>query len=274
MKTKNSKLITNKELTRTFWRSFTAEWSWNYERQMNLGYAYAMRPALDKIYSDNQVDLTDAYQRHLEFYNVTPWLITFPLGICIAMEEQNATDSDFDKSSINDVKIALMGPLSGLGDSFFWGTLRVIATGIGTSLALEGNILGPLLFLLIFNVPAILARYFGLLIGYNIGASFIEKVQKTGLMDKLSYGASVLGLCVVGAMVATMVTLNMPLKIGTGDDSASLQDIFDGIVPQILPLLFTLFMFVLVKKGVKAHWILLLIAAIGIFGAWTGLLGN
>lgn len=274
MKTKNSKLITNKELTRTFWRSFTAEWSWNYERQMNLGYAYAMRPALDKIYSDNQVDLTDAYQRHLEFYNVTPWLITFPLGISIAMEEQNATDSEFDKSSINDVKIALMGPLSGLGDSFFWGTLRVIATGIGTSLALEGNILGPLLFLLIFNVPAILARYFGLLIGYNIGASFIEKVQKTGLMDKLSYGASVLGLCVVGAMVATMVTLNMPLKIGTGDDSASLQDIFDGIVPQILPLLFTLFMFVLVKKGVKAHWILLLIAAIGIFGAWTGLLGN
>ena len=92
-------------------------------------------------------------------------------------------------------------------------------------------------------------------------------------MDKLSYGASVLGLCVVGSMVATMVSLNMPLKIGTGDDSSSLQDIFDGIVPQILPLLFTIFIFVLVKKGVKAHWILLLIAAIGIFGAWSGLLG-
>ncbi|MWN31888.1 MULTISPECIES: PTS system mannose/fructose/sorbose family transporter subunit IID [unclassified Gilliamella] len=273
MKMKNSKLITNKELTRTFWRSFTAEWSWNYERQMNLGYSYAMRPALEKIYGDNKEKLTDAYQRHLEFYNITPWLITFPLGISIAMEEQNATDSDFDKSSINDVKIALMGPLSGLGDSFFWGTLRVIATGIGTSLALEGNILGPLLFLLIFNIPAMLARYFGLLIGYNIGTSFIEKVQKTGLMDKLSYGASVLGLCVVGAMVATMVTLNMPLKIGSGTDASSLQDIFDGIIPQILPLLFTVFIFALVKKDIKAHWILLLIAFIGIFGAWSGILG-
>ncbi|MCO6552082.1 MAG: PTS system mannose/fructose/sorbose family transporter subunit IID [Gilliamella sp.] len=274
MKMKNSKLITNKELTKTFWRSFTAEWSWNYERQMNLGYSYAMRPALDKIYGNNKAELTDAYQRHLEFYNVTPWLITFPLGICIAMEEQNATDSNFDKNSINDVKIALMGPLSGLGDSFFWGTLRVIATGIGASLAAQGNILGPLLFLLIFNVPAILARYFGLFIGYNIGASFIEKVQKTGLMDKLSYGASVLGLCVVGAMVATMVTLNMPLKIGSGTDATSLQDIINGIVPQILPLLFTIFIFVLVKKELKAHWILLLIALIGIFGAWSGLLGQ
>ncbi len=274
MKMKNSNLITKKDLMRTFWRSFTAEWSWNYERQMNLGYSFAIRPALEKIYSQKPEQLTTAYQRHLEFYNVTPWLITFPLGISIAMEEQNVVNKDFDESSINDVKIALMGPLSGLGDSFFWGTLRIIATGIGASLAMQGNILGPLLFLLIFNIPAIIARYFGLFIGYNIGASFIEKVQKTGLMDKLSYGASILGLSVVGAMVATMVTLNMPLTIGSGEDEKSLQAIFDGIVPQILPLLFTLFIFLLDRKGLKAHWILLLIAGIGIFGAWSGLLGK
>jgi fructoselysine/glucoselysine PTS system EIID component len=272
MKMKNSNLLTKKDLMRTFWRSFTAEWSWNYERQMNLGYSFSMRPALEKIYSQKPEQLTSAYQRHLEFYTVTPWLITFPLGISIAMEEQNALNDNFDENSINDVKVALMGPLSGLGDSFFWGTLRVIATGIGTSLAMQGYLLGPLLFLLIFNVPAILARYFGLFIGYNVGASFIEKVQKTGLMDKLSYGASILGLSVVGAMVATMVSLNMPLTIGSGDEATSLQDIFDSIVPQILPLLFTLFIFWLDKKGLKAHWILLLIAGIGIFGAWSGLL--
>lgn len=165
-----------------------------------------------------------------------------------------------------------MGPLSGLGDSFFWGTLRVIATGIGTSLALQGNILGPILFLLIFNIPAILTRYYGLFIGYNMGAGFIEKVQKTGLMDKLSFGASVLGLGVVGAMVATMVTLKMPLKIGSNEGAPTIQSIFDGIVPGILPLLFTLFIFWLDKKGWKAQYILLLIAVIGILGAYTGLL--
>ena len=93
-------------------------------------------------------------------------------------------------------------------------------------------------------------------------------------MDKLSYGASILGLSVVGAMVATMVTLNMPLTIGSGEEEKSLQAIFDGIVPQILPLLFTLFIFLLDRKGLKAHWILLMIAGIGIFGAWSGLLGK
>lgn len=92
-------------------------------------------------------------------------------------------------------------------------------------------------------------------------------------MDKLSYGASVLGLAVVGAMVATMVTVKMPLKIGTGTDATTVQGIIDGIVPKILPLLFTFFVYWLDKKGWKAQYILLLIAAIGILGAWTGILG-
>ncbi|EUJ21496.1 PTS system mannose/fructose/sorbose family transporter subunit IID [Listeria aquatica] len=272
MKMKSSKTLTKKDLMKVFWRSFTMEWAWNYERQSNLGYSFAMLPALDKIFEGNKEKRIASYKRHLEFYNVTPWLSTFPLGISVAMEEESAKDPEFETDSINNIKVALMGPLSGLGDSFFWGTLRVIATGIGTSLALQGNILGPILFLLIFNIPAIATRYYGLFIGYNIGAGFIEKVQKTGLMAKLSYGASVLGLSVVGAMVATMVTLEMPLKFGTGKDAVSIQSIFDGIVPGILPLLFTLFIFWLDKKGLKAHWILLMIAAIGILGAYTGLL--
>lgn len=273
MKMKSSELLTKKDLMKTYWRSYTMEWAWNYERQSNLGYMYAIMPALRKIYKDDDVKFKKALKRHLEFFNITPWLSTFPLGISITMEEQNALNDDFDEESINNIKIALMGPLSGIGDSFFWGTLRVIATGIGTSLAMQGNILGPILFLITFNVPAILARYYGMYIGYNIGASFIEKVQKTGLMDKLTYGASVLGLGVVGAMVATLVTINMPMKIGSGDDAQTVQKIFDGIVPGILPLLFTLFIFWLDKRGWKSQYILLLIAAIGILGAWSGLLG-
>lgn len=273
MTTKNSKKLTHHDLMRVFWRSFTMEWAWNYERQMNLGYCFSMTPVLKKLYGNSKKKLSEAYQRHLEFYNVTPWISTFPLGLSAAMEEQNAADENFATKTINDVKVALMGPLSGLGDSFFWGTLRVIATGIGTSMAIKGNILGPILFLLIFNVPAIAARYYGLFAGYKLGASFVEKVQKSGLMDKLSFGASVLGLAVVGAMVATMVTIKMPFKLGTGSDAITISKFFDSVVPKSLTVLFTLFIFWLDRKGWKSYWILLLIAFIGIFGAWSGLLG-
>ncbi|WP_018658991.1 PTS system mannose/fructose/sorbose family transporter subunit IID [Allofustis seminis] len=272
MTAKNSNILTKNDLMRVFWRSFTMEWAWNYERQMNMGFCYSLIPALNKIYKTDE-ERSDAYKRHLEFFNITPWISTFPMGIAIALEEQNAAEKDFDTSTINNIKIALMGPLSGIGDSFFWGTLRVIATGIGTSLALKGNILGPILFLLIFNIPALLARYFGLKWGYELGSSFIDTILHSGLMDRLTYGASVIGLAVVGAMTASMVNLNIPLTLGSGEEAQTVTDLFNGIVPSVLPLLFTFIILYLVKKEVKAHWILLLMVFLGIFGAYTGILG-
>ncbi len=74
------------------------------------------------------------------------------------MEEQNSQQDDFDEESINAVKLGLMGPLAGVFDSIFWGTLKVIAAGVGISLALNGNILGPVLFLLIFNIPHLVSK--------------------------------------------------------------------------------------------------------------------
>ena len=56
----------------------------------------------------------------MELYNVTPAISTFPLGISAAMEEKNAEDPEFDTTSINNVKTAFMGPLSGIGDAMYW----------------------------------------------------------------------------------------------------------------------------------------------------------
>ena len=146
-----SKLITKRDLRKVFFRSFPMEWTWNYEKQQNLGYTYAMIPIIEKLYKDKPEEKAAALQRHLEFFNTTPHMVTLILGISTAMEEENALDENFDTSSINSVKAGLMGPLAGIGDSFMWGTLRIIATGIGTSLAMNGNILGPIL--LVHYIP-------------------------------------------------------------------------------------------------------------------------
>ncbi|EKA6789543.1 PTS system mannose/fructose/sorbose family transporter subunit IID, partial [Salmonella enterica] len=137
-------IITAKDLRRVFWRSFQMEFSWNYERQMNLAFVYALIPVLKKLYP-NKVELSAALKRHMVFFNTTPHLVTMILGIVIAMEEKYSRSPDIGSSSIDNVKASLMGPLAGIGDSFFWGTLRLVATGVGTSLALQGNILGPIL---------------------------------------------------------------------------------------------------------------------------------
>lgn len=274
MMTSETKVLNKRDLMKVFWRSFTMEWTWNYERQANLGYGFAMVPILEKLYKDKPEEKAEALQRHLEFFNTTPHVSTLILGISSAMEEQNSTQEDFDTSSINNVKVGLMGPLAGIGDSLLWGTLRIIATGIGTSLALQGNILGPILFLLIFNIPHIILRYICMMGGYKLGAGFLSKMQQGGLMDKVTYGASIVGLMSIGAMIATMVTVNIPLSYGEGDSAIVIGDILNGIIPGIIPLLFTGFIYWLVtKKKMKTTVALLLILVIGIIGSLTGTLG-
>ncbi|WP_416325943.1 PTS system mannose/fructose/sorbose family transporter subunit IID [[Eubacterium] hominis] len=272
MKMTTSNKLTKKEINKVFWRSFGMEWDWNYERQMNMAYCYALLPVIEKLY-DKKEDQIAAMQRHLEFFNTTPHLSTLILGITAAMEESNANDPDFDTESINNVKISLMGPLAGIGDSFIWGTLRIIATGVGLSLATKGNILGPILFLLIFNIPAQGLRLYLMNAGYKLGSSFLEKIQQSGLMETLTYGASILGLTVIGAMTAENVSISIPLAIGSGDEATTIGDICNNIMPGLLPLGFTLFIYFLLRKNIKTTTLLVLCAIIGLAGSFFGILG-
>lgn len=264
--------IGKKDLNQLFWRSFQMEFSWNYERQASLAYTYAMIPILKKLYKTKE-DLSAALKRHLEFFNTTPHIVTMILGISAAMEKQNADNKDFDSSSINTVKASLMGPLAGIGDSFFWGTLRLLATGIGTSLALKGNILGPILFLLVFNVPHIALRYILTRVGYRMGTGFLKKLQENGTMGNLTFGAAILGLMVIGGMSADMIVLNIPLTIGSGDAASAVQDILDGIMPGLLPLIAFGVIYWLLGKEFKATTILIGMAVVSILGAWVGIFG-
>ncbi len=271
MKTSNSEKNIDKELTRVFWRSFQMEFSWNYERQMNLGYIYAIIPVLEKLYKDNKEGLKRALKRHLEFFNMTPHIVTLMLGISAAMEKENSEMEDFDENSINNIKTALMGPLSGIGDSFFWGTLRLIATGIGTSLSLQGNVLGPILFLFIFNVPHIIIRYLLVKLGYKLGIEFLSKLQKNGTMEKLTFGASILGLVVIGAMAARMIDISTPLSFVSGDSKIEVQGILNDIMPGILQLGAFGVVYYLLGKKVKPLAILLGMAIVGIIGSFIGI---
>ena len=160
-----------------------------------------------------------------------------------------------------------MGPLAGIGDSFIWGTLRILATGVGTSLALQGSILGPILFLLVFNVPSFILRYVLVYAGYKFGSDFITSAEESGVMDLSS-----LGLTVAGAMAAEMVYLTVPIAIGSGESATTVQAIIDGIIPGLLPLLLTGFVYMLLNKKVKPLVIMFAMMALCIVCAFFGIL--
>lgn len=267
---KEQEIMTPKEYRSVFWRSFTIQGSWSFDKMMAYGYMYAIQKPLRKIYP-NDDDFYAALKRHTETFNITPHVSPFVMTLGVAMEEQNAKTEDFDTDSINNVKVGLMGPLSGIGDSFFWGTFRVIAAGIGIGLANSGNILGAILYFLIYTSIHILTKVLAGKYGYKLGTSFLENASENHMMEKLSYGASILGLTVIGAMIGTMVTLETKLSFNLSGTETTLQSIFDQIFPGLLPLGATFLCVWLYKKNVKTIYIILGIFILCILGCAVGI---
>lgn len=262
--------LTNQEKYRRFFGSAWAiQASWNYERQMNMGFLHGIAPILDEIYSDDIEKRKEAYNRHMEFFNITPQAASFVMGLTASMEEQMARDPESVKpEAISAIKTSLMGPLSGIGDSFFQGTVRIIAFGLGINLAQQGSILGPVIAMLISFFPSFLVTYFGGKIGYNTGVKFLTEASDGGIMDKVMKIASTVGLMVIGGMVASMVNITTPIVF---NETFQLQNLFDSFFPQFISLGFTFFMYGLIKKKVKTGYILTFAIIGGIVLSYLGI---
>ncbi|EYU13487.1 PTS system mannose/fructose/sorbose family transporter subunit IID [Photorhabdus aegyptia] len=257
--------LTNGDLNRMAWRSLLLQASFNYERMQAGGWLYTLIPGLRKIHKNPQ-DLSNSMKMHMEFINVHPFDVTFLSGLVLAMERNKEKIS-----TIRAVKVALMGPLGGIGDALFWLTLLPICAGIGASLALQGSLFGPIIFLLLFNIVHFGLRFGLAHYGYRAGTSALTLLKKH--TKKIAHAASIVGMTVIGALVASYVHLSTPVVINAGKASVALQkDVLDKLMPNLLPLCFTLLVFWLMKKGFSPIKLIGLTVVIGIVGKFVGFL--
>ncbi|MBL4951862.1 PTS system mannose/fructose/sorbose family transporter subunit IID [Neobacillus sp. YIM B02564] len=254
------KVLTKKDLNKMAWRSLLLQASFNYERMQGGGWTYSLLPGLKKIHK-NKNDLRSAMLDHLQFFNTHPFLVTFIQGVILAMEENKER-----RDTIRGIKVAMMGPLGGIGDALFWLTLLPITAGIGASLAASGNIAGPLLFVIVFNIVHF-ALVFGLMhYGYNAGTKAVLSLKES--TKKISRAASIVGLTVIGALVATYINFKFGIKIHAGSINVDLQKgVIDQIMPQLLPLLYTFFCYWMLKKGRSPLTLIGVTVVIGILGS-------
>lgn len=268
---KEVKKLTKSDLTSMFIRSNFHQGSWNYERMQALGYCFAMVPIIKRLYDGEDRKL--ALKRHLEFFNTQPFVTAPILGVNAAMEEQKSNGADIDDGAINGLKIGLMGPLAGVGDPIFWGTLRPVTAALGASVALTGSILGPLLFFILFNAVRLGIRWWGISYGYSKGTTIVADMAG-GRLQKLTEGASILGLFVMGALVNRWTSINVPIVVSTITQAdgkqvvTTVQNILDSLLPGLLPLLLTFVCMNLLKKKVNAVWIIFGIFILGILFYW------
>ena len=256
--------LDKKTLNKMVWRSLNLQGSFNYERMQAAGWLYGILPGLEKIHTDEE-DLKLSMAHNLEFFNTHPFLVTFVMGIVLSLEQQKA-----DIGTIRAVRVAAMGPLGGIGDAIFWFTLVPIAAGICSNMAIQGNIMGPIMFLLIFNVVQFAVRFFLMHWSYNLGTKAIELL--TSNAKEFTRAASLLGVFIVGALTSNYGGTTINLVVENGESPIVVQSILDGVLPKMIPLALTLGLFFLMKK--KGWTPVLCIGALlvlGLVGAFFGI---
>lgn len=258
-----AKQLDKKTLNKMVWRSLFLQASFNYERMQAAGWLYGMLPGLEKIHT-NKEDLSKSMKHNLEFFNTHPFLVTFVMGIILSLEQQKA-----DTQTIRAVRVAAMGPLGGIGDAIFWFTLVPITAGITSNMAIGGSLLGPILFLLIFNAVQFGIRYWLMYWSYNLGSKAIDILTKNA--KEFTRAASMLGVFIVGALTSNYGATKLAIVIPNGEAPIDIQAVLDGVLPQMIPLAFTLLLFFLLKKkGWKPVTCIGLLLVIGIVGAFIG----
>jgi len=289
--------LSKKDRIAIWWRSTFIQGSWNYERMQNGGWVYAMIPAIKKLYKTEE-DRKAALQRHLEFFNTHPYIASPILGVTLALEEERANGAPVDDVAIQGVKVGMMGPLAGIGDPVFWFTLKPILGALAASLALTGNILGPIIYFVFWNLLRMGFMWYTQEFGYKAGSKITEDLSG-GILQDVTKGASILGMFILGSLVNRWVSItftpivsSVKLSEGAFIDWANLpagtegiktafeqfaaglalsdtkittlQDNLDSLIPGLAPLLLTLLCMWLLKKKVSPIVIILGLFAIGV----------
>lgn len=297
--------LTKKDRLAVAWRSTFIQGSWNYERMQNGGFAFSMIPAIKKLYSSKE-DRTAALQRHLEFFNTHPYIASPILGVTLALEEERANGAPVDDVAIQGVKVGMMGPLAGIGDPVFWFTVRPMLGALGASLALSGNILGPIIFFVAWNLIRWGFMWYTQEFGYRAGSAITDDLSG-GLLQDVTKGASILGMFVLASLVQRWVNISfvpvvskvmlsegayvewdkIPMnaqglqqafqEVSSGKalsniKETTLQANLDQLIPGLAGLLLTLGCMWLLKKKVSPIVIILGLFVVGILGHLIGIL--
>ena len=290
---------------KVWWRSQFLQGSWNYERMQNLGWAYALIPAIKKLYTKKE-DQAAALERHLEFFNTHPYVAAPIIGVTLALEEEKANGTEIDDAAIQGVKIGMMGPLAGIGAPVFWFTVRPILGALGASLASSGNIVGPLIFFFGWNIIRMAFLWYTQEFGYKAGSE-ITKDMSGGILKDITKGASILGMFILAVLVQRWVSINFTIDLPgkqlsegayvvfpegavTGPElkgilgdalsgmsldqvqAQTLQGQLNSLIPGLMGLLLTFLCMWLLKKKVSPITIIIGLFALGIVARLPGIM--
>lgn len=260
MKTVSKKTLKKSFLNWFFWNGCSQQ----AETMLGMAFGQSMAPVIDELYETKE-DKAAALQRHITLFNTESQVGSICNGIAIGMEEQLANGNG-SAESIQEAKVALIGPTSAIGDSLWVATIIPLLLTICLSIAsaIPGSAwVGALLYMIIYPLGTYLLSWKLFNLGYKAGLDGVQRFMASGELDRIMQAITVLGLIVVGALTASFVTCNLNIDIKTAAqvfDSASgtyvegiisvfnLDNLLNSVFPHIVPLALTLGVYNLYTK--------------------------
>ncbi|MBE9387746.1 PTS system mannose/fructose/sorbose family transporter subunit IID [Vagococcus salmoninarum] len=263
-------VLTKKDYLVASLRSYLLQNGFNYGNYQGTGYANSIFPGLKKIYKDDEAKLKEVTVSNLEFYNTNPQLVPFITSMQLAMYDNGQSEED-----TRAIKFALMGPLSGIGDSLSQFGLAPLFSTIAAGMALDGLVAGPIFFIVcMFGITFGLRMLMGYL-GYKLGTSVIETLSEK--MAQIATIATTIGVTVISGLAVSFVKANLALEYATTVEGepqvVALQTVFDKIAPNLLPVLITGGVYLLIRKYKWSTYSLIaLLMVVGVLLSVLGIL--
>lgn len=268
-----SNKLTNKDYKKTTLRSYWLQNGFNYSNYQGLGYALVVYPAFKKLYGDDPERLAKELDENCEFYNTNPNFLPFITSVHLAM-----ADNDIPYEETRGIKMALMGPLAGIGDSLSQFCIAPLFSTIFASLAMQGLAAAPLLFLLAENAVLCSIKFAMGNYGKKLGTDMIDKLSAD--MENISEAASMIGVTVIAGLAAMFVKMNVNITFAAGaveegvkQSTVNIQAMLDRVAPALLPVLYTIWMYHLIKdKKMNTYHLVLITVGLGIVLSALGIL--
>ena len=256
-----------------FWRSNLIMGSNNPVVMGGHGVLFTVAPYLEEFYKDDEAEKVAAFDRHSVYYNTNPYTCAIVWALIYIMEKKRSLNKTaVSGESIQNMKIALMGPLAAIGDTLFQGSIGIIIAAMVMGMAQEGNFLAPIIYLGLFLILFAGGKWLFLRITYVKGEEFVTELLQTDMFDRMEEVISIAGLMMMGCLTATTIRFNFNWVINFGGVETDFQTAFlDALLPGLLPLVILFTCFGLLNKKVTPTKLIYGIMVVCIIFAYLGI---
>jgi len=258
----------------------SAFWTWyhgnllcfSHQHMQTLPFMLSMLKPLQDLHKD-EAELHKAMETYTGFFNTEPQIGTIIVGVCCGLEEARVNGAeDIDEEMINSIRVGLMGPLAGIGDSLIPGTYIPILLSIALGLSTGGSVMGAIFYMLVYNVTMYLFMRGIFNTGYELGGRAVD-VLVGDKADVIKDSIIMIGMVVVGAVAGTWVNVSTAFKLYTsaGDVFLDLQGVFNNVLPGLLSFLTVILgWYLMTKRKMQPTTVMLIYLAIAFVGVLVG----